>query len=998
MKNKLHVLLAAACLGGCLQQAAAAELGRNFAGELCHIGSAPLPDAPAAISCGDSSAAAGQIWVIAPDQVLAMAANARRDAIIRLIASESEDETLDCAAAQSIGSGNVLLRICTLRSNGWPRIVLAAALDGRVYRAQGAPSMLPVLEAAVAAEAQTPLSRADAQALEHAVRGKFADSVLRASTADYASYGKLVEDGRLAAAAHDYASAESDYRRALAIEEKLFGRDAAVVGETLGELALQVSNRGRFGEAAALFRRARPIIEASASLDARARLDSYMALDAANARNYKSALSFATAATAARRNALAAGGSDSRPGDAGAQVAVANSGELAHSLRIEAEMALRLGNYPLARARAEEALWIVTEQPGLPLWWRADTVALMGEINEAQNRVVQAEHDFRDARDLDRTLFGDTAPTALADFNLGQFYARQQLYPPALEAFRAGFDIANNDRAARTEVQPDVLVDFIAAETASANGKISSEAAAEIFRNVQLSRTGVADQAIARIVARAGAGDPALADLIGRAQQAERERDRAQVELAAEFAKLDEERSTNREQQLAASLKLASTTADELWGKVRESFPDYTNISEPSPVEIAKIQTGLAPEEALIIYVVGGRSSYALVVRPNSFAAVPLTATRDGLMSDVTSLRGTLRPALGRVQAFSLHNAQSLYVKLFGPFQDQLAGADHLILVPGPVLANLPFGLLVSRPPDLGHERDYAHAAWLLREFAISNVPSPQALVALRDARLRLHPAPRPFLGVGAPAFRGSADGAKALADLSTSCREEGPISPELLRALPPLPETAAEVQTVAARIGNGGGTVLLGGQATESNFRSEPLDQYAVIYLATHGILPGELRCASEPGLAFSPPSSATTSTNSDGLLTASEITELKLNTDLVVLSACNTAEDSEGLGGESLESLSNAFLVAGSRSVLASHWEISSAPTKSLMMDLFARAREGAGLAESLRQSQLDLIARAPTSHPFYWAAFVLMGEGGPLRATLAQRSAQAERRSRS
>ncbi len=1001
MINRLHALLAAVCLVGWSGHAGATELGKNLAGETCRLGAAPTRDAPAAITCGDNAEAVGQIFVAAADQPLPNGANAYRAMVLRLVASGSEDEKLDCEAPKWIGAGRILLRNCALRSNGWPRIVLGAELGGRVYRAQGAPSLLPVLEGAIASDAQAGLAPADVDALQRAVREKFPETVLQASAADNVSYDRLIEEARLAAAAHDYAAAEANDRRALAIEEKLFGRDAMVVGETLAELALQTSNRGRFAEAAALFRRARPIIEASANADARARLDSYMALDAANARNYKSALSFAAAATAARRAALASsGGFNVQAGNSAAEPAPADNAELTHSLRIEAEMALRLGHRGLGRASAEEALWIVTEQPGLPLWWRADTLSLMGEINEAQDRVVQAEHDFRDARDLDHTIFGDAAPTALADFTLGEFYTREQLYPAALDAFRAGFDIAKKDRTARAEIQPDVLAEFAAAENAAGDGKISPENAAELFRDVQLSGSGAVEQAVARMAAQAAATKPALSDLIARADQAGRARDRAQVELAAEYAKLDEERDSAHEQRLTDSMKLAAATADDLTAKARESFPDYARLSDLAPAERDAVQARLAPDEALAVYLVGTRASYALVIGAKSFAAVPLTVTRDSLAADVANLRGGLRPALGRLPAFSVQNAYLLYRQLIEPLRNQLAGVDRLIIVPGPALAALPFDLLVSHTPEPGHQRDYVRAAWLLRQFAVSALPSPRAFVALRDANREERAAHRPFLGVGAPAFRGSngMQGTRALAELTTSCREDGPIAPSLLSALPPLPETAAEVQTVAASVGNSQAVVLLGEQATESNFRSEPLDQFAVIYLATHGLLPGELRCASEPALVFSPPASGTTTANSDGVMNASDIAQLKLNADLVVLSACNTAEDPAGPGGESLEGLSDAFLVAGAHAVIATHWEIASASTKTLMTNMFARAHGGAGLAESLRQSQLDLIARPQTAHPFYWAAFTLMGDGGSLRKNAAQRSAEAAERSRS
>jgi CHAT domain-containing protein len=214
---------------------------------------------------------------------------------------------------------------------------------------------------------------------------------------------------------------------------------------------------------------------------------------------------------------------------------------------------------------------------------------------------------------------------------------------------------------------------------------------------------------------------------------------------------------------------------------------------------------------------------------------------------------------------------------------------------------------------------------------------------------------------------------------LAGSCRESGPMSADTLRALPPLHETAAEVRNASAELG--GGQVLLGGEATEANLRAHQLDQYAVLYFATHGLLPGELRCQSEPGLVLSPPGRTASSTSADGLLEAGEIAGLKLNADLVVLSACNTAASGGNrFGGGALEGLSESFFNAGARAVLASHWEVPSRSTNRLMQGVFDRygRDRSRGLAEALRQSQLALMAQSGTAHPFHWAAFTVIGDG--------------------
>jgi len=158
-------------------------------------------------------------------------------------------------------------------------------------------------------------------------------------------------------------------------------------------------------------------------------------------------------------------------------------------------------------------------------------------------------------------------------------------------------------------------------------------------------------------------------------------------------------------------------------------------------------------------------------------------------------------------------------------------------------------------------------------------------------------------------------------------------------------------------------------------------LSDYRVLYFATHGLLPTALRCQSEPALVLSPPAQTAATRDADGVLDASEVSQHRLNAQLVVLSACNTATGGGQFGGESLSGLAGAFFHAGAHSVLASHWEVPSAQTVQLMTGLFERLGPSinGGIADALRQSQLALVQRPETAHPFFWAAFTLIGDGG-------------------
>jgi CHAT domain-containing protein len=278
-------------------------------------------------------------------------------------------------------------------------------------------------------------------------------------------------------------------------------------------------------------------------------------------------------------------------------------------------------------------------------------------------------------------------------------------------------------------------------------------------------------------------------------------------------------------------------------------------------------------------------------------------------------------------------------------------------------------------------DADLDTIGYLGSSLAISVLPSVAALRDLRAVAGRSS-APQPFIGFADPAFGGDGKDRRNVSDAANLCRQGEPIDPAVLRGLPRLPESADEVTRIAAALGAGKDAVVTGAAATERRVRESDLARYRVVAFATHGLLPGELRCQAEPALALSPP--ATPTPGEDGLLDASEVATLKLDADWVVLSACNTAGPDGTLGGESLSGLARAFFYAGARALLASHWAVASGPTVDLTTAMFAAyARDSSiGKAEALRRAQTAVRLRLQTAHPFFWAPFVLVGDGGASR----------------
>jgi CHAT domain-containing protein len=202
-----------------------------------------------------------------------------------------------------------------------------------------------------------------------------------------------------------------------------------------------------------------------------------------------------------------------------------------------------------------------------------------------------------------------------------------------------------------------------------------------------------------------------------------------------------------------------------------------------------------------------------------------------------------------------------------------------------------------------------------------------------------------------------------------------------LAQGLAPLPETADELRDVGKALGASPGDIRLGKAASEATVKQSDLSGYRVVYFATHGLIAGEVGGLGEPALALSTPAAATAL--DDGLLTASEVAQLKLNADWVVLSACNTAAGDKQ-GAEAFSGLARAFFYAGARTLLVSHWPVDSGAAVKLTTKSFEILKQdpGIGRAEALRRSMLAYMedrSDVLSAYPAFWAPFALVGEGG-------------------
>jgi CHAT domain-containing protein len=296
---------------------------------------------------------------------------------------------------------------------------------------------------------------------------------------------------------------------------------------------------------------------------------------------------------------------------------------------------------------------------------------------------------------------------------------------------------------------------------------------------------------------------------------------------------------------------------------------------------------------------------------------------------------------------------------------------------------------------------------WFGRSTPIVVLPSVSALRAQRQSTSG-PAAPEPYLGFGDPVLVGNR--ACVIPEVPTACptfsatgsaptrnarpRAIGPsrqatrllrngvVDVDAVRALCPLPDTAAELRCVAASLGAPTERVLLGPAATVSAARATDLGRFRILHFATHGLVAGDIATTSgalsEPALVMTPP--ATAIPGDDGLLRVSDIVTLRLNADWVILSACNTAAG-RGPRGEALSGLASAFLYAGARSLLVSHWPVrSDAAVQLTSRAIRAMAADPAMTrAEAMRRAMVELIDASPPdmSHPSVWAPFSVVGD---------------------
>ena len=433
--------------------------------------------------------------------------------------------------------------------------------------------------------------------------------------------------------------------------------------------------------------------------------------------------------------------------------------------------------------------------------------------------------------------------------------------------------------------------------------------------------------------------------------------------------------SGEERRELQQSLSEAEQEFERLKVEIKLRNPYYGALGVPDPISVEAAQKLLDDRTAIVFYLVIEDRVFAFAVTSTMFRIERLSITAQVMRARVQNYVDLLaREATIGWQSVS----RRLYAELVAPVRKQLSREfDRLVFIPDDALHYLAFETLIqgerSSAPDPslnldGPSPDHrAPESFLLEDFTISYAPSATVLAELEAAASEAAPSDRAAVAVFAdPALSPELLGknvSRAPPEVGRSLYEEEGL--QVLR----IPFSASEAHAIQ-RYADKGSKIYTGDQASENRIKREQLDRYLVLHFATHGLI--SQRMPSRSALVLTP------GDGEDGFLQAREIYHLKLQTDLVVLSACRTARG-RLLGGDGVRGLAQAFLHSGAQSVVASLWDVNDERTALFMETFYRNLAEGKPKAEALRATKLELIRGNATSAPRYWAAFILIGEPG-------------------
>lgn len=404
--------------------------------------------------------------------------------------------------------------------------------------------------------------------------------------------------------------------------------------------------------------------------------------------------------------------------------------------------------------------------------------------------------------------------------------------------------------------------------------------------------------------------------------------------------------------------------------KLAKDYPKYAKLQyQHSQVDLVTIQTKiLNPNTALLEYYISEDQLFIFLIGTDKVVFQKVNMDIKEFRAKITQLRKGLsnytfisnQPDLAG--STYTEAAYSLYNILIAPFEKDLEGLDRLIIIPDNVLGHIPFEALLTKNVTQTKTFDYKNLPYLINKFSISYSYSISLLIDNINNKTRINNGKLIGFASGYPKIDSS--------DLLIRSFSQQ----NLRKTLVALPAIQTEVKSIQDLIG--GSSYYFGKMANESLFK-KVAGEYSVVHLAMHGILNKKNPLLSS--LVFS----ENLDSLEDNFLEAHEISNMQLNNDLVVLSACET-----GYGkfeqGEGVMSLARSFMYAGVPSLVVSLWQVNDASTSRLMKSFYENISNNMTKDKALRMAKLEYIETAShiTAHPAFWSPFIQIGDSSAIK----------------
>lgn len=413
----------------------------------------------------------------------------------------------------------------------------------------------------------------------------------------------------------------------------------------------------------------------------------------------------------------------------------------------------------------------------------------------------------------------------------------------------------------------------------------------------------------------------------------------------------------------------------------RDDYRRARALAAVPPVTLAQVQSELLDDDTLLLaYSLGDERSYLWLVGRERFEVHAL-----GPRADIESLaneaaRCFVRSGRRRAREATRWAAARLSDAILGPVADRL-GSARLVIVSDGALAYVPFAALPA-PPRPGRRSGRTEAPVpLLAEHEIVSVPSASVLLSLRAAQRHRRPAPNlvavvadPVFEQGDPRFKPVAGGETLPPTLTRSREELGARAREAgLPRYGRLVYSGVESKAIQALVERRGGLFLTGFEATREAVLAGRLAMHRIVHFATHGVL--DDRDPRRSGLVLSERDAQGRAL--DPYLRVHDLRRVRLDADLVVLSACRTGLGTD-LRGEGLVGLTQGFLQAGALRVIVSLWAVDDRATAAFMQAFYrALLLRDLPPAQALRAAQLELLRQPEFAAPQHWGAFAYLGD---------------------